>query len=76
MSEVLMLEDEHRLLKEKLGESLNKKQVIEETINKQFEKLKKLETSLEKIRGSKTATSKRSVMCYHGSKRDREPSQE
>ena len=52
MNEKLSLEEERRVLKKKLGENMNRKHLMEVMINKQFEKLKKLEISLEKIRSS------------------------
>ena len=48
MSTQLLLEERHVLLKNKLGEKLQKKHVLELEINKQFEELKRLETLLER----------------------------
>lgn len=44
----LLLEDRHVLLKSELDEKLQKKHALELEISKQFEELKRLETSLEK----------------------------
>jgi hypothetical protein len=44
----LLLEDRHVLLKSELDEKLQKKHDLELEISKQFEELKRLETSLEK----------------------------
>ena len=49
MSERLTLEEKHRLLKEMLLENLEKKRFIEMNISEQFEGLRKLEISLEKM---------------------------
>jgi len=49
MSRQVLLEEKHRLLKKRLLENLEKKHFVEMKINQQFEKLKKLEISLEKI---------------------------
>jgi len=43
-----LLEEKHVLLKDELGEKLQKKQALELEITKQFEELKRLEISLEK----------------------------
>jgi len=48
MSAHLLLEEKHVLLKNELGEKLQKKHALEMEITKQFEELKKLEISLEK----------------------------
>jgi len=48
MNTQLLLEEKHILLKNELGENLQKKHALELRISKQFEKLKKLEISLEK----------------------------
>jgi hypothetical protein len=48
MSTQLLLEEKHVLLKNELGEKLRKKHALELEITKQFEELKRLETSLEK----------------------------
>jgi hypothetical protein len=50
MSDKLTLEEEHRLLKELLRESLEKKRSMELRIGTQFAELKKMEISLEKMR--------------------------
>lgn len=52
MSTQLKLKEEHALLKDELGENLQKKRALELRINEQFEKLKRLEMSLEKIGAS------------------------
>jgi hypothetical protein len=44
----LLLEDRHVLLKSELDEKLQEKHALELEINKQFEELKRLESSLEK----------------------------
>jgi len=44
----LLLEERHVLLKSELDEKLQKKHALELEISKQFEELKRLETSLEK----------------------------
>jgi hypothetical protein len=44
----LLLEERHVLLKSELDEKLQKKHALELEITKQFEELKRLETSLEK----------------------------
>jgi len=49
MEDKTSLEGKHRWLKKALAESLQKKQLLEISISEQFEELKKLETSLEKI---------------------------
>lgn len=48
MNTQILLEEKHLLLKNKLGENLQKKHALELKISKQFEELKKLEISLEK----------------------------
>ncbi len=48
MSTQLLLEERHVLLKNELGEKLQKKRVLELEITKQFEELKRVEISLEK----------------------------
>ncbi len=48
MDTQLLFEEKHILLKNQLGENLQKKHALELRINKQFEELKKLEISLEK----------------------------
>lgn len=48
MNTQLLLEEEHVVLKNELGEKLQKKHVLELEITKQFEELKRVETSLEK----------------------------
>jgi hypothetical protein len=48
MSTKLLLEEEHVLLKNELGNNLQKKHDLELEISKQFEQLKILEISLEK----------------------------
>jgi hypothetical protein len=50
MSDRLMLEEKHRLLKELLRESLEKKRIMELRIGTQFAELKKMEISLERMR--------------------------
>lgn len=55
MDTQLLLEERHILLKNELGENLQKKHALELRISKQFEELKKLEISLEK-RARITAT--------------------
>jgi len=50
MSDRLMLEEKHRLLKELLRQSLEKKRSMELRIGTQFAELKKMEISLEKMR--------------------------
>jgi hypothetical protein len=49
MSTRLQLDEEHALLKNELCQSLRKKRALELKINEQFEKLKRLEMSLEKM---------------------------
>jgi len=48
MNTQLLLEDRHVLLKSELDEKLQEKHALELEISKQFEELKRLETSLEK----------------------------
>lgn len=48
MNTQLLLEERHVLLKSELDEKLQKKHALELEISKQFEELKRLETSLEK----------------------------
>lgn len=48
MSTQLLLEEKHVLLKNELGEKLQKKHALELEITKQFEELKRVEISLEK----------------------------
>lgn len=48
MDRQLLLEQKHVLLKNELCESLDKRRQLELKINEQFEKLKRLEISLEK----------------------------
>jgi len=48
MNVQLPLEEKHVLLKHELCRNLEKKQELESKINKQFEELKRLETSLER----------------------------
>jgi hypothetical protein len=48
MNTQLLLEDRHVLLKSELDEKLQKKHALELEISKQFEELKRLESSLEK----------------------------
>jgi len=48
MNRQLLLEKKHELLKNRLGKNLQKKRTLELQIDQQFEKLKKLEISLEK----------------------------
>lgn len=48
MNTQLLLEERHVLLKNELGEKLQKKHALELEITKQFEELKRLEISLEK----------------------------
>ncbi len=48
MSRQALLEEKHVLLKNELGENLQKKHALELEITKQFEELKRLEISLEK----------------------------
>jgi len=48
MNTQLLLEEKHFLLKNELGEKLQKKHVLELEITKQFEELKRVEISLEK----------------------------
>ena len=48
MSTQLLLEERHVVLKNELGEKLQKKRALELEITKQFEELKRLEISLEK----------------------------
>jgi len=48
MNTQILLEEKHVLLKNALGEKLQKKHVLELEITKQFEELKRLEISLEK----------------------------
>lgn len=48
MNTQLLLEEKHVLLKNELGEKLQKKHALELEITRQFEELKRLEISLEK----------------------------
>jgi len=48
MNTQLLLEKKHILLKSQLDEKLHKKHALELEISKQFQELKRLETSLEK----------------------------
>jgi len=48
MNTQILLEEKHLLLKNELGENLQKKHALELKISKQFEELKRLEVSLEK----------------------------
>jgi hypothetical protein len=48
MNTKLLLEEKHVLLKNELGDNLQKKHDLELEISKQFEQLKRLEISLEK----------------------------
>lgn len=48
MKTQLLLEEKHVLLKDELGEKLQKKRALELEITRQFEELKKVEISLEK----------------------------
>jgi hypothetical protein len=48
MNNLLLLEEKHALLKNELSWNLQKKLALELRIGKQFEELKKLETTLEK----------------------------
>jgi hypothetical protein len=48
MNTQVLIEEKHVLLKNKLGEKLQKKHALELEITKQFEELKRLEISLEK----------------------------
>jgi hypothetical protein len=48
MNTQLLLEEKHVLLKNELGEKLQKKHSLELEITRQFEELKRLEISLEK----------------------------
>ena len=58
MSEQLILEERHRLMKEVLSENLKKKLLFEINIGEQFEELKKLEIALEKIRAAEEGQTK------------------
>jgi hypothetical protein len=51
MNTQLSLEEKHEFLKNRLNENLQKKHALELQISQQFEKLKKLEISLEKYAG-------------------------
>ena len=48
MNTQLLLDEKHVLLKNELGEKLQKKHALELEITKQFEELKRVEISLEK----------------------------
>jgi hypothetical protein len=48
MNTQVLLEEKHVLLKNELGEKLQKKHTLELEITKQFEELKRVEISLEK----------------------------
>jgi hypothetical protein len=48
MSTQLLLEERHVVLKNEIGEKLQKKHVLELEITRQFEELKRVEISLEK----------------------------
>jgi hypothetical protein len=54
MKTQLLLEEKHVLLKDELGEKLQKKRALELEITKQFEELKRVEISLEKRAHRKT----------------------
>lgn len=62
----LELEEEHASLKNKLGKSLQRKRALELRINEQFEKLKKLEMSLEKTEPASCTPSPQSIDFGHG----------
>jgi len=49
MSTQVLLEEKHVLLKNELGEKLRRKHALELEITQQFEELKRLEISLEKL---------------------------
>lgn len=48
MNAQLLLEEKHVLLKNELGEKLQKKHALELEISRQYQELKRLETSLER----------------------------
>ena len=48
MNRRLLLEEKHSMLKNELGENLQKKLALELEISKQFEQLKRMEMSMEK----------------------------
>ena len=48
MNTQLLLEERHVLLKNELGEKLQKRHALELEISKQYQELKRLETSLER----------------------------
>jgi hypothetical protein len=52
MDECLSLEQRRSLLKKMISESLQKKLLVEMNIKEQFEELKRLEMSLEKMRAT------------------------
>lgn len=53
MNQEYLLELKRRFLKKTLNESLLKKHYVEMNISEQFEQLKKLEVTLEKIRATR-----------------------
>jgi hypothetical protein len=60
MNTQLLIEEKHNILKNRLSNNLKKKQVLELEITRQFEQLKRIEISMEKIsnedsRGKKSA---------------------
>jgi len=65
MSSLLLLEEKHRLLKSGLDSNLERKHSIEMRITKQFEELKRVEISLEKIRASCEKNIKTNRTCEH-----------
>ena len=65
MSNLLLLEEKHRLLKSGLDSNLERKRSIEMRITKQFEELKRVEVSLEKIRASCEKNINTNRMCEY-----------
>jgi hypothetical protein len=65
MSNLLLLEEKHRLLKNGLDSDLERKRSIEMRITKQFEELKRVEVSLEKIRARCEKNIKTNRMYEH-----------
>jgi hypothetical protein len=49
MNTQLLIEEKHNILKNRLSNNLKKKQVLELEITRQFEQLKRIEISIEKI---------------------------
>ena len=63
MNTQVLIEEKHVLLKNELGEKLQKKHALELEITKQFEELKRLEILLEK---QNHMASDRSILMHDG----------